>query len=67
MRSRKDVRETSEKSMTVLLMEKKMWSIFGALSILSFLVSPVGQSVIRNLTDPPQASMMEVEITRSIG
>ena len=29
------------------LMEKKMWSIFGALSIISFVVSPVGQRIIR--------------------
>ena len=28
------------------LMEKKMWSIFGALSIISFIVSPVGQKVV---------------------
>ena len=28
-------------------MEKKMWSIFGALSIISFLVSPVGLRIIR--------------------
>ena len=29
--------------------EKKMWSIFGALSIISFLVSPIGQRVVRPL------------------
>ena len=29
------------------VMEKKMWSIFGALSIISFLVSPMGQRTIR--------------------
>ena len=29
------------------VMEKKMWSIFGALSIISFLVSPVGQRAIK--------------------
>ena len=29
------------------MMEKKMWSIFGALSIISFLVSPVGQRIIK--------------------
>ena len=29
------------------VMEKKMWSIFGALSIISFVVSPVGTRVIR--------------------
>ena len=28
------------------IMEKKMWSIFGALSIISFVVSPVGQKII---------------------
>ena len=28
------------------VMEKKMWSIFGALSIISFVVSPVGQKII---------------------
>ena len=27
------------------VMEKKMWTIFGALSIISFLVSPVGQRI----------------------
>ena len=29
------------------VMEKKMWSIFGALSIISFLVSPMGQRTIK--------------------
>ena len=28
------------------VMEKKMWSIFGGLAIISFVVSPVGQRVI---------------------
>jgi len=28
------------------VMEKKMWSIFGALSIISFIVSPVGQKFV---------------------
>ena len=44
------------------IMEKKMWSIFGSLSLLSFIVSPVGQSVIRNLTDSPQPSMIRTDI-----
>ena len=35
-------------------MEKKMWSIFGALSIISFLVSPVGQKIIRPVFQPSQ-------------
>ena len=48
-------------------MEKKMWSIFGALSIISFMVSPIGQKIIKPilnpsqalLTDPPLRTMME--------
>ena len=36
------------------VMEKKMWSIFGALSIISFIVSPIGQRFVRGLTVPPQ-------------
>lgn len=32
------------------LMEKKMWSIFGSLAIISFMVSPVGQRFVRSLT-----------------
>ncbi len=36
------------------VMEKKMWSIFGALAVISFVVSPVGQKLIRPLlTDTP--------------
>ena len=60
----RDIRKVDDR---LRLMEKKMWSIFGALSFISVMVSPIGQQVLRNLTDPPQASMMEVEITRSIG
>lgn len=31
--------------------EKKMWTIAGALTIISFVVSPLGQIFIRNLTN----------------
>ena len=31
-------------------MEKKMWSIFGALTIVSFVVSPLGQRYMKSLT-----------------
>ena len=42
------------------VMEKKMWSIFGALSIISFVVSPVGQRVISaSLTSNPPATIIE--------
>ena len=43
-------------------MEKKMWSIFGALSIISFLVSPVGQRFLRGaLTPPTQSSIIQTK------
>ena len=42
------------------VMEKKMWSIFGALSIISFLVSPIGQRVLKTaLTQPVESSIIE--------
>ena len=43
------------------LMEKKMWSIFGGLAIISFLVSPVGQRVIKPVLTPPSVSSIIIE------
>ena len=41
------------------LMEKKMWSIFGGLAIISFIVSPMGQRFVRPiLTQQPQPSII---------
>jgi len=40
------------------VMEKKMWSIFGALSIISFVVSPVGQRVIGASLTPTVETVM---------
>ena len=39
------------------VMEKKMWTIFCALSILSFIVSPVGQKIIRPILEPSQSQL----------
>ena len=42
------------------IMEKKMWSIFGALSIISFVVSPVGQKIIgSSLTTPTPSTIIQ--------
>ena len=42
------------------VMEKKMWSIFGALSIISFIVSPVGQKFVgAALTQDAQATIIQ--------
>ena len=43
------------------VMEKKMWSIFGALSIISFLVSPVGQRIIKPILTNANSSAMLIE------
>ena len=43
------------------VMEKKMWSIFGALSLISVLVSPIGQRILRNgLTQSIESSSIEI-------
>ena len=39
-------------------MEKKMWSIFGALTIISFVVSPLGQRFMRSLTTAPSTATL---------
>ena len=48
----RDIRKVDDRLRT---MEKKMWSIFGGLAIISFMVSPVGQRIIKpvltNATD----------------
>ena len=53
----RDIRKVDNR---LRLMEKKMWSIFGALSIISFLVSPVGQKIVGPmLTGNTQSSIIE--------
>ena len=44
------------------VMEKKMWSIFGGLAIISFIVSPVGQKIVGSaLTPVAETSMIYPE------
>ena len=54
----RDIRMVDDRLRT---MEKKMWSIFGALSIISFLVSPVGQRIIKPILTNGNASAMIIE------
>ena len=46
----RDIRKVDDR---LRIIEKKMWSIFGALSIISFIVSPVGQRVVGSALTPP--------------
>ena len=57
----RDIRKVDDR---LRVMEKKMWSIFGALSVISFIVSPVGQRVVgAALTPNAEASIISQEIT----
>ena len=53
----RDIRKVDDR---LRIMEKKMWSIFGALAVISFVVSPVGQRVVGTvLTPAPEVSILE--------
>ena len=64
-RSTKEIKAGCERDIRLVdnrlrVMEKKMWSIFGALSIISFVVSPVGSKVIRGtLTQPSPPAIIQ--------
>ena len=40
------------------MIEKKMWTIAGSLTVISFVVSPIGQRFVRSLTVPQQSSII---------
>ena len=51
----RDIRKVDDR---LRLMEKKMWSIAGGLTIVSFLVSPIGQRILQGLTTSNNTSMI---------
>ena len=53
----RDIRKVDDR---LRIIEKKMWTIFGALSIISFIVSPVGQRVVGTILTPvPEVSIID--------
>ena len=53
----RDIRKVDDRLQVI---EKKMWSIFGALAVISFIVSPVGQRVVGTILTPvPEVSILE--------
>ena len=53
----RDIRKVDDR---LRLMEKKMWSIFGGLAIISFVVSPIGIKVVGTaLTPTPPATIIQ--------
>ena len=59
----RDIRKDHDR---LRIMEQKMWTIFGGLTIVSFLVSPIGQATLRNLTPNNNASMIEIPIVSEV-
>jgi len=53
----KDIRKVDDR---LRVMEKKMWSIFGALGIISFVVSPMGQRFMRPFLTQAEAAAIVV-------
>ena len=55
----RDIRKVDERLRKI---EMKMWTIAGAIAIISFVVSPIGQRVVGTfLTPAPQTGMISVE------
>ena len=53
----RDIRKVDDR---LRVMEKKMWSIFGALGIISFVVSPMGQRFMRPFLTQGEATAIVV-------
>ena len=49
----RDIRKVDDR---LRIMEKKMWSIFGGLAIISFIVSPVGQKIMSGALTPTSSA-----------
>ena len=53
----RDIRKVDDR---LRLMEKKMWTIAGAIAIISFVVSPIGQRVVGSMLTPAaQTSILD--------
>ena len=56
----RDIRKVDDR---LRMMEKKMWSIAGGLTIVSFLVSPIGQRFLKPLTDGNKTATIEHSVS----
>ena len=50
----RDIRKVDDR---LRIMEKKMWTIFGGLAVISFIVSVPGQKIVANILTPQQAEV----------
>ena len=58
----RDIRKVDDR---LQIMEKKMWSIFGALSIISVLVSPIGQKILTTVVNSSTISAEQTFVNGS--
>ena len=56
----RDIRKVDDRLRTI---EKKMWTIAGAIAIISFVVSPIGQRVVGSILTPASQTSI-IEATR---
>ena len=54
----RDIRLVDNRLRTI---EKKMWTIAGSLTIISFIVSPIGQRFLKGTLTPPTQSSIIIE------
>ena len=59
----RDIRKVDDR---LRVMEKKMWTIFGGLAVISFLVSVPGQKIMATILTSPQPSAIIQETNRSL-
>ena len=55
----RDIRKVDDRLRTI---EKKMWTIAGAIAIISFVVSPIGQRVVGTILTPDTPSTIIQEL-----
>ena len=58
----RDIRKVDDR---LRIMEKKMWTIFGALSIISFLVSPIGSKILTTVVNSSTISSEQTFVNGS--
>ena len=56
----RDIRKVDDRLRTI---EKKMWTIAGAIAIISFVVSPIGQRIVGTILTPASETSI-IESTR---
>ena len=60
----RDIRKVDDR---LRVMEKKMWTIAGSIGVISVLVSPMGQSTIKGLTQTQSSVILETHNVTHLG